>query len=227
MLHWRRLLNRQTVTLDGVKISTDAAAIPRLVRSLLFKERYEDHERALVRRLLKPGDRVLEIGTGIGLISVLCSRLVGEGNVRSHEANPLLEPIIRRNYALNGLKPDLRMRAITLDGQPISFFRNDNIVSSSTIERGAFAEKVTVESDAFDVAIAEHRPAVIIMDVEGAEVDLLAQSSLEGVQHIVVEIHPHITGDDRVAAMLEAVIAKGFAVKDQSHKTLLLSRQPG
>lgn len=223
-LHWRRLLNLQTMAIDGVTVSTDPAAIPRSVRSALFKENYEDHERALVRQFLKPGDRVLEIGTGIGFVSILCARIAGEGQVRSYEANPRLEPIIRGNYALNGLKPDLRMRAITVTGEPISFFRNDNIISSSTRERGGFAEKITVESDALEAVIAEFRPTVIIMDVEGAEVDLLAKSTLADVRDIVVEVHPHITGEDQVAAMRTAVEQRGFSARDRSHKTIHFSR---
>lgn len=223
-LHWRRLLNLQTVTIDGVTVSTDQTAIPRSVRSALFKEFYEDHERALVRQFLKPGGRVLEIGAGIGFVSILCARIAGEGNVRSYEANLRLEPIIRRNYALNGLKPDLRMRAITVDGEPISFFRNDNIVSSSTLERSGFAEKITVESDALEAVIAEFQPTAIIMDVEGAEVELLSKSSLAGVRDIVVEVHPHITGDDKVATMRAVVEARGFSARDRSHKTIHFSR---
>jgi FkbM family methyltransferase len=224
MLHWRRLLNRQSINYDGVTISTDPNLIPRSVRSALFKERYEEHERKLVRGLLGPGDRVLEIGAGIGFISVLCARICGEGNVRSHEANLRLEPVIRRNYALNGIKPDLRMRAITADGQPVSFFRDDNIVSSSTLERPRAAEKITVESDPIDQAIDEHRANVIIMDVEGAETSLLTGSQLRGVKHIIVEVHPHITGEEPVAAMSESLIARGFDLKDRAHKTLVFSR---
>lgn len=224
LLHWRRLLNRQTVDYDGVKISTDPTKIPRSVRSALFKGRYEDHERKLVKSMLKPGDRVLEIGAGIGFISVLCARICGEGNVRSQEANPKLEAIIRHNYSLNGIKPDLRMRAVTLDGQTVSFYRNDNIISSSTLERDQKAEKIVVESDPIDVAINDHRATVVIMDVEGAETELLARASLADVKLIIVEVHPHITGDEPVTAMREALTTKGFALVDQAHKTLVFSR---
>jgi FkbM family methyltransferase len=223
-VHWRRLLNKQTIDFDGVTLSTDASAIPRSVRTGLFKGSYEDHERKLARRLLKPGDRVLEIGAGIGFVSLLCRKICSAGNVRSYEANPLLEPIIRRNYALNSMEPDLRMRAITLDGAPITFFRNDNIISSSTLERDGFSEKIVVQSEALSEVLAEYRPTVVIMDVEGAEVDLLAQSNLDGVRHVIVEIHPHLTGDRAIAAMRAALVSMGFSVEGEEHKTLLFSR---
>lgn len=223
-LHWRRLRNVQEIRLDGIKISTAPDAVPRFVRSALFKETYEVHERKLAHQLLSPGDRVLEIGAGIGVISLLCARICGVENVVSYEANPLLEPVIRKNYALNGLTPNLRMRAITVDGRPITFFRNDNIVSSSTKDRGSHAEQITVESDRLEDVVADHRPDIIIMDVEGAEIDLLCASGLAGVKHIIVEIHPHITGEGQISEMLAQLETRGFHQKAEAHKTLLLSR---
>jgi FkbM family methyltransferase len=223
-LHWRRLLNVQEMTLDGVRVSTAPDTIPRFVRSALFKETYESHERHLARQLLRPGDRVLEIGTGIGVVSLLCAKICGVDNVLSYEANPILETVIRANYGLNGLTPNLRMRAITVEGEPITFFRSDNIVSSSTKDRGRHAEKMTVESDRFDDVLATHRPDVVIMDVEGAEIELLSSASLTGVEHIVVEIHPHITGEDKIIAMLARLKEIGFHEKSQAHKTILLSK---
>jgi FkbM family methyltransferase len=223
-LHWRRLLDLQEMTLDGIKVSTAQDTIPRFVRSALFKGTYESHERELVRQLLRRGDRVLEIGTGIGVVSLLCAKICGVENVLSYEANPVLESVIRKNYGLNELTPNLRMRAITVDGEPITFFRSDNIVSSSTKDRGRHAEKMTVESDRFDDVLTGHRPDVVIMDVEGAEIELLSSSSLTGVKHIVVEVHPHITGEDKIGAMLASLRAIGFHEKSQAHKTILLSR---
>lgn len=223
-LHWRRLRDVQEITLDGIRLSTAQDIVPRFVRSALFKGTYEAHERKLARQLLRPGDRVLEIGAGIGFISLLCARICGAENVLSYEANLSLEPVIRGNYALNGLRPDLRMRAITVDGRPVTFFRSDNIVSSSTTDRGNDAERMTVESDRFEDVIAEHGPDVVIMDVEGAETDLLTNSRLAGVKHIVVEIHPHITGDEPVSKMLSHLKEHQFRQESRQHKTLLLSR---
>lgn len=224
-LYWRRLLSKKQVTLDGVTVSTELGTLPRFIRSALFKETYEYHERQLVSATLTKSDRVLEIGTGIGFISLLCAKRCGAENVLSYEANPLLEPIIRNNYRLNGLTPNLRMRAITTDGQPITFFRSDNIVSSSTKERGGHAEKTTVQSDRFDQIIAEHKPNVIVMDVEGAEIELLSDLHQTGIKHIIVEIHPHITGEKSIEEMLSKLKKSGFEVKSHAHKTILLTAE--
>lgn len=224
-LHWRRLMNRRVVELDGIKVSTDAAGLPRSVRSALFKETYEVHERRLVRQIVRPGDRVLEIGAGIGVVASLAARLCGPGNLVSYEANSKLEPIIRGNFALNGVEPRLVMRAVNLDGRPVTFNRDDNIVSSSLAKRDSSAEAIEVAADAFDDIVRDHRPGIVIMDVEGIETDLLSQGNLEGVAHIVVEIHPQVTGQEAIDTMLARLEGLGFAVAERAHKTLHLVRE--
>jgi hypothetical protein len=64
----RRLLNAKTINLDGIIVSTEAGTISKEVRNGLFKETYEEPERVLIREALRPGDRVLEIGGGIGFV---------------------------------------------------------------------------------------------------------------------------------------------------------------
>lgn len=223
LLNWHRIADTRQVILDGIRISTNSQTTPRSVRSALFKGTYESHERKIVRRFLKPEHRVLEIGTGIGVVSLVCAKICGPEKVLSYEANPRMESVIRGNYALNNMVPNLRMRAVSVDGKPITFFRSENIVSSSTLERGGHAEKMAMESDRFDDVLAEHRPDVVIMDVEGAEIGLLGDSGLTGVKHIIVEIHPHITGEEQVTAMMAVLKEKGFEPHVTEHKTVMLS----
>lgn len=216
---FRHLTNARTVVIDGVRIVSEKGRIPDPLRELLFREVYEDTERNLLLRVLKPGMKVLEIGTGIGFVSLLSSKLCGQGQVLSYEANGSLEPMIRENYALNGMEPNLKMRAVTFDGQPIRFFRNDNIISSSVYDRKLQAQEVVVESDAFADVIAGFDPDVLIMDVEGAEVDLFEVENLGRIRHIVVELHPHIVGEEKIAAVVARLKGQGFAVREQDRKT--------
>ncbi len=210
--------------IEGVKIDTTAGKLPRLVRSALFNETYESAERALITSLLKPGMRVVEIGTGIGFISLIATRICGERNVISYEANPSLEHIIRGNFALNGLEPTLNMKAVTVSGEPITFFRSDNIISSSLYDRQRQDEKILVESDALRDVLMRHDPDVIIMDVEGAEIDLLAVEDLGNVRHMIVELHPHIVGEDKIDALYSVLEARGFRVRAKIHKTVHFAR---
>ena len=220
----RELSNSKTVTLDGITVVAEKGALPRVVRKALLHDTYELQERKLMLRVLKPGMRVLEIGTGIGFVSLLAARAAGPENVFCYEANPTLEPLIRRNYALNGLQPTLTMRAVTVDGAPVTFFQNDNIISSSLIDRKHESRKVTVESVAFETLLEQHDPEVLVMDVEGAEVDILGASQLRNIRHIVIELHPHIVGDAKIAALEDHLQAIGFSVGEREHKTAYFKR---
>lgn len=221
---WLEMSNARTVTIDQITVVAEKDAIPPMVRDLLLRNTYEDQERKLMLRVLKPGMRVLEVGTGIGLVSLLAARVAGQENVFCYEANPALEPLIRRNYALNGLQPTLTMKAVTVDGQPVSFFQNDNIISSSLIDRKQESRKVTVESVAFEELLGKHDPEVLVMDVEGAEVDILGHSQLGNIRHIVIELHPHIVGQDKVDALEAHLAAIGFSVEDRDRKTAYFRR---
>ncbi|NBZ89562.1 FkbM family methyltransferase [Stagnihabitans tardus] len=219
-----RLLGRKTTRVDGLTVTCDPALIPRSVVTALVKGSYEAPERQMVADAIRKGDRVVEIGTGVGVVSLLCNRLAGAGNVLSFEANASLEPAIRANFALNGMEPRLRLRAVTVDGAPISFYRNENIVSSSVYDRGLEAEKVTVESEALDAVLEAEQATVLVIDVEGAELALLACEGVGRLREIIVETHPHIVGEAETAAMVAGLQARGFKVTGRIHKNLRLSR---
>lgn len=221
--HLLRLLSPRELTLDGVRLCTAEAIVGRTVRRGIYKGTYEEPERVLLRGALRPGDRVLEVGAGIGFVSLVCARAVGAENVLSYEANPALQPLIRRHHGMNGLSPALRGRALTARGGDIRFFVNDNIVSSSLLARPGGRE-VVVSSDPIDAVLAEWRPTVIVMDVEGAEVDILTASDLPGVRRMVIELHPHVV-DPGELARLEGHLARiGFVRSGTCRKSAAYSR---
>lgn len=222
--HLHRVMGRKTTRLDGMTLSIGDGVSDALAREIV-RGGYEKAERELARKAIRPGDNVLEIGAGMGIVGLMCAQLAGPGRVTSYEANATLEPLIRHNFALNGLSPDLVLKAVTVDGGPISFYRNDNVVSSSLYDRKMDAQKIEVASDPIDAALRARRADVVVMDVEGAEIDLLPAADLTGVREIIVEVHPHIVGEDRIQAMLAALAAKGFARRVRQHKTEWLSRR--
>lgn len=220
-----RLLRRKTTVVDGFTVSCDPALVPRSVATALIKGSYEVPERQLVRDAIRPGDRVVEIGTGVGLVSLLCNRLAGPGNVLSFEANAALEPVIRVNFGLNGMSPRLRLKAVTTDGAPIRFFRNANVVSSSIHDRGLNAEEVEVESDAIDQVLAQEAATVLVIDVEGAEIALLAVDGVGRLREIIVETHPHIVGEAETEAMISNLVSRGFVETGRIHKNVRMTRR--
>lgn len=220
----RRLLNVKTITLDGVIVSTEPGSISKQVRNGLFKETYEEPERILIREALQPGDRVLEIGGGIGFVSLLCAKICGPQNVLTYEANPKMVATIQRNYALNGIMPTLRSKAITARDREVTFFISDNIISSSLHDRKE-GRAQTVPADPLDEVIAEWKPTVIVMDVEGAETSILPASNLVGVKKMILELHPHIVGEPAIADLKTYLQKLGFLEKRAIHKSSYFARE--
>jgi protein-L-isoaspartate O-methyltransferase len=88
----------------------------------LLRGSYELAERTLARAAIRTGDNVLEIGAGIGIVSLVCAKLAAPGQVTSYEANSTLAPLMRENFSLNGLTPHLISKAVTELGGQIHFF---------------------------------------------------------------------------------------------------------
>jgi hypothetical protein len=117
------------------------------------------------------------------------------------------------------------MRAISIKGGPLVFYRNDNIVSSSVYDRGLTAQIETVDSDSLAAVLAAERADVLVMDIEGAEIDLLAKTDLTSLREIIVELHPHIVGEEETDAMVASICGQGFSEVARIHKNIHFSRQ--
>ena len=222
---FRKGLRVKTVTIDGIRVVSDMAFVTKEIRNALYKEQYEDGELALVSAAIGPRDRVLEIGAGIGLISMACAKRCGAENLISYEANPGLEAVIRKNQALNGLYPELRMRAVAVTAGETKFYFNDNIFSSSLVDRD-FGGEAVVHCDCFADVIAEFKPTAMVIDVEGAEVDLIPSVDLSGVEKIIIELHPHIVGQEKIDALIAHFLAEGFEVRNEIRRSYYFAR-PG
>lgn len=222
---WNQKLGTKEYTYNGVRLVTDQQRVSKDVYYGIFSGQYEDTEAAIINVKVGQGDRVLEVGAGVGFVSILCAKLAGEQNVRSFEANPGMETLIRENYALNKVAPALEMKAVTRDGAPVRFHVSDNILSSSLYDRSLAGKEIEVESVALAALAEEWQPSVLVMDVEGAEVDILGYEALPGVKRMILEVHPHIVGAEAIDAMLSRLEAQGFKKTFAYRKSVLLEKE--
>jgi FkbM family methyltransferase len=220
---WHRLAGSRAVRLGKISLVADPELVGPDVQRLLYRHDYEFAELQMLRHVLRPGDRVLEIGAGTGAVGLTAAAEIGADRVTSLEANPALEKVIRANYELNGMAPTLVMKAATVDGAPVVFNVMPSLLSSSIYDRGA-AQPVEVESVAINDAIAQYRPTVLVVDVEGAEVDLLPAANLDGVRAVLVETHAKVTGQDPVDRMIADLVEAGFTPAIKLHRNFLMLR---
>jgi FkbM family methyltransferase len=142
----------------------------------------------IFRRLLRPGDSVIEVGGHIGYISLYFKSLVQSGEVYVFEPGANNLPYIRRNVGPRGIHlvekaaGDRSGTAAffleSLTGQNNSFVRGFNGLKDNASNAFVATPKVTevmVEMVRLDDFMTAHsiRPALIKIDVEGFELCVL------------------------------------------------------
>jgi FkbM family methyltransferase len=91
---------RTVVTRHGFAMSLDLRQL--VDREIYCQGVWEPLETALFAKILRPGDRVADVGANIGWFSLLAARLVGPaGRIDSFEANAATFALLRHNLALN------------------------------------------------------------------------------------------------------------------------------
>jgi len=198
------------VEIAGVRI--DVSAIDPTVVRFMRAGTYEAGELRALATALRPDDVVLELGTGIGLLSTYCAQRVGGDRVFTFEANPELEPRIRETFRLNAVAPTLGMCMLGERTGEAEFFVHEAFWGSTAVERAGAARTVRVPVRPLNEAIGRIRPTLLLMDVEGAERELLRFADLAGVERIVGEFHERMLGRDAADAMIGDLYARGFFI---------------
>jgi len=205
----RRLFFSSQVKLsDGTRVNVDER-LPKGIKKALYKETYEGDERHLVNRMLEPEDRVLEIGAGIGVVSSLCGLKCSKGAVVSYEANPNAYDFALANIKLNKLSIDLRNKMLGSEKGEKDFYISSKILSSSSKDRG-FGGRVILPCDDISEVISDFKPTALVMDVEGAEIDLVPLVNFSNIKKIIIELHPWIVGDDQIDEVKSLIESNGF-----------------
>ena len=180
----------------------------RAVKSLYHGD-YEAPERLIAREMIRPGDKILEAGAGMGLVSLTMARIVGAENVVSYEPMPAAYSLLVDNALLNDLAIDHRPRALSVTNGSVKLYIDANVVASSLYAR-ANSTSIEVDSDGIVETLQTTGANALVLDVEGSEVELIKSSPLTGVEKIIMEIHPHIVGEPAINAMLEHLSVSGF-----------------
>lgn len=201
------------IEMDGIALGVDRRVVaPAILRGFAEGD-YELREATAAAALVRPGDRVLELGAGVGYVAV--ATLARQPDVVWHavEANPALVPLIEENRRLNGV-------SFTIENA--AWGDRDGPVALHGSRRGFWAASLLADADATDPVevpgvdaargIAAFRPTVLVMDVEGAEYAIIERADLGAVERMVVEFHPGLASDRVHTRALGRLIAAGFVV---------------
>ncbi|WAC20196.1 FkbM family methyltransferase [Luteolibacter sp. SL250] len=208
--------------LDGVKVPIRGSALSPRMRRHLMRGGYERAERKLLGRLIRPGDRVIELGASLGIVtSLLAKKVAPGGKVAAMEPNRRLHPHFERQLSLNGVEATLvqALGCPIWDGPVPEEIRGQRFtaVENSLSGRAAGAEGdvvpwLTLREVAEQAGLPE--PTAIIVDVEGGEQVWTehAPGLPPSVRTVIVEIHPHLIGEEKSGGCVQALVNEGFRI---------------
>ncbi|WP_417206638.1 FkbM family methyltransferase [Antarctobacter sp.] len=207
------------VTCRGVAVPASPFLTETRIRRMA-EERYEGDEIAGALAVVRPGDRVLELGAGLGVVGAVVASNAAPEAVLSFEANPDLIPHIRALHALNGLQDRIELRNQVLMSAPDrpdtrTFYLRTSFLGSSLVDvDNRQTRPVEVPTASFDAVVEEFRPNVLIMDIEGGELEFLEHASLKGIRAVVIEFHPGVYGTEGAKTCKDRLRALGFRRND-------------
>jgi FkbM family methyltransferase len=208
--------------IDDLSVFIDTDGYDPGIVSALKNGFYEGKERHLAKEILQAGDRVIEAGTALGLVSMTAARIVGADKVFTFDANPHIVADARENFRRN------EVSGIT---SHIGILKNRQAIKSQSetvdfyISKAFWASRLSIESRSDDIIdtvkvpvfcleeqIKTHAANVFICDIEGGEIDLLMNADLTGIRAIIMETHYWAAGETATDNMMRKLIMDGFAI---------------
>lgn len=188
------------------------------IRKSIEAERYEGHETTAVRKHIVESDRVLELGAGTGYITMQIASRIGGENLLSIEASPKMVPVVEENLSANLIEGVTVINAAVVPddfaGDHVSFHMTAAFWASSLNTTIAKKWKSTKTVDVPAVRIGElmqdHKPTVVIMDIEGGEQGLFDAVWPAHVRLLVIELHPRLYCDQVIKQIFDQMSASGL-----------------
>ena len=171
-------------TSDRVGMDLDLATYPDCCMAFGL---YELTTARLIKRLLRPGDHFVDGGANIGYFTMIGAKRVGRsGRVDAFEPEPENRARLQENLRRNGLADAVKVHNLALLDSRRSVEIHSTMDSdpnhgsaSLFVEEGSETRASTVEGVRMDQVLAQTRPRVIKLDIEGAEA--LAVEGMKGL----------------------------------------------
>ena len=170
----------------------------------LLQRPFEPIEVEVVKKIVKPGDTVVDIGANIGYYTLLLSHLVGPtGRVIAFEPDPLNYELLSYNVAQNGCaNVELHNLAVSNTAGTLPLYQCDKNFGMHRIYDSMCCSEEYVSINAIvldDFLDDELTIDFIKMDIEGAE-----YLALQGMKRILAESKTKLLVEFSPFALLEA-----------------------
>lgn len=209
----RRKRLATSINYHGVEVPLTGPHVAVPIREQLFADVYERPEIEAAKALIRKGDRVLELGTGMGVVTAILSRATGsDGVVRTYEANPDMLPPAADLFKRNGVTNVEAIHGVLVtDGAGVRLFHFAEFFPEGSLRQpGSKTGEVEVPAYDLQETLKEFNPNVLVCDIEGAEAELVPALDLSGLRSVVIELHPHRLTDAEIRTIYDHMIADGL-----------------
>jgi FkbM family methyltransferase len=220
----------------GFHIFVDEDRYASFIGALLDDGCYEGKERELVLTFVEHTDKVIEVGTGIGVVSMTAANIVGAKNVVTFDANPHIVEDAKENFVRNGMGEINSNVAVLVCRE--RFVRNSDwdfhISEEFWVSRLFIGDKhddeiietIKVRARCLEEEIDLHKATILICDIEGGEIELLSDADLSGIRLIIIETHSWAVGRSATDKLISRLISQGFHLElDASEERVSVLRR--
>lgn len=168
---------------------SDAALIIPEIRSEVRAGTYSADILQLLPEAVRPGDRVLIIGAGLGVVSTMVARSEGVERIIAVEANTSLIPYLNRVHELNKVSEIETLNAVLAGGKTgrVPFFARRDLRTSSLVPHDrSWQQVMMVPFMDLNLILKEEQISLVICDIPVATAHLLALADLSQVERVLV-----------------------------------------
>jgi len=219
------------VDLDGVQVPVRGMPLNFGTKYWLKKGEYEQDERHLITKALRPGLKVLEMGGSIGVLAQIIGEKVGpKGRVLSFEASERLVEISTEMWPPMPQLQRVKGFVFPVNNGENIFVGEFQTEGSELDGRGIWELRDGMPGNTWDLRSIRKEfnfdPEILIVDIEGGEsiFDAIPPDFPDNLQSVIMEFHPHIYGIDGQARLEEKIIECGFSLVDRSGQCVLFVR---
>jgi FkbM family methyltransferase len=217
----------KVVSLDGCEFPLSSLPDTEMKLELL-NGGYELPERNAARRYIHADWGVVELGACIGVVACVTNKLLRDPTAHVVlEVNPQVIPHLQSNRDANDCSFKIVNCALAYNSSEISFVPQPDFWRNFIGHDGS-RPPVTVQATQLSQILeeAQFEKYALICDIEGQEYELVMREAetLRNAELIIMEVHPFMIGEQKIAEILSILNGFGFKIIERSALVVVLSK---